>query len=75
MKENLRFASLGNGITVFDKNQMESGDYMKVAHISIYRRVQYYKPLSNEAEKEIKEYAKTANPSISQSQTEKVFAI
>lgn len=74
MKENLMFASLGNGISVADQNREQHGDYAMVAHISEMREVKfYYNRLSEEAKKEIREYAETQNPRVSQTQDQPVF--
>lgn len=73
---NLMYCSMGNGITIADRSREEHGDYMKVAHISRQRKVKYYdNNLSDEAKAEIEEYAETANPAISETQTDQfVFA-
>ncbi|WP_294203087.1 hypothetical protein [uncultured Chryseobacterium sp.] len=74
-REDLGFGSLGSGITVYDRNQRENGDFKKVAHISSYRLIQYYCSVSEEAKKKIEDFANNENPSISATQPEKVFKI
>ncbi len=41
MKEDLFFASLGNGVTVWDRNRQEFGDAKIVAHITGNVRLVY----------------------------------
>ncbi|MFA7157047.1 MAG: hypothetical protein WC123_05070 [Bacilli bacterium] len=67
------FCSLGNGITVCDRNKEVNGDYQRVAHIDSNRNVQYYVRVTEEASIEIERYAKTENPSISATQKGGVF--
>lgn len=69
----LMFASLGNGITVFDRNREENGDYKIVAHINSSRQITYRMSLPDKVKDKIRDYAKNEDPSISQSQSEKVF--
>lgn len=38
----LGFGFLGNGLTVFDRNQLINGDYKTVAHISEFGDVTFY---------------------------------
>lgn len=74
MKEDLFFASLGNGVTVWDKNRQEFGDSKIVAHISWERKVSLQdKHLSREASRMIKSYAKKKNIRMSVSQPEFVM--
>lgn len=74
MKEDLLFASLGNGVTVWDKNRQEYGDTKIVAHISRERKVSVQeKHLSKEAIKTIREYAKKKNIRMSVTQPEFVM--
>jgi len=42
----LMFGSLGNGISVCDRNHEVGGDYEKVAHISPARKITFYVELS-----------------------------
>ncbi len=39
MKEDLGFGHMGNGITVWDRNQLESNDFKTVAHIGYEREI------------------------------------
>ena len=74
MKENLSFASLGNGVTVWDKNRRELGDSKIVAHISRERKISILdKDLSDEAKKAINGFARTGNVRMSVSQPEFVM--
>lgn len=69
MKEDLMFGSLGNGITVADRNQEEHNDYKTVAHIAYNRDITYYdKKMTPEAMKSIEYYAKYGNSSVSATQ-------
>ena len=68
----LMFGHLGNGITVWDKDKKEHGDYKKVAHIAENREIVWY--TSNfDIKKEVTIYAKTANPIVSTTQNIPVF--
>jgi sugar (pentulose or hexulose) kinase len=79
----LGFGSLGNGITVWDNQRSEFGDYMTVAHIKTDRTVQFYTyrdgvqkgliKATTEQQEEIKEYARTGNPKRTVTQPEPVF--
>ena len=70
------FGSLGNGITVFDRTKEEHGDYKKIAHIDIYRNVEFYpKRLNKEHREYILFKAKTMDPNQSATQEGKVFFI
>lgn len=69
MKEDLMFCSLGNGISVCDRNREEHGDYKTVAHIRYNRQVNFYdKHLSAEAIKSVERFAKYNNSSASGTQ-------
>lgn len=58
-KADLMWMSLGNGISVADRNQKENNDYKMVAHISDFGVLSLYdKNLDKASEKEIKNYAK-----------------
>jgi len=71
---NLGFASLGNGISVYDSNREEHGDYKKIAHISVNREVTYYvKRLPDNERTIIETYAREEDPNVSQTQESKVF--
>jgi hypothetical protein len=70
----LVFASLGNGITVFDKNRQEHNDYKIIAHIKKDRSISWnMTKLPSDVKNKIVRYSRIANPSISASQSEKVF--
>lgn len=69
MKENLMFCSLGNGISICDRNREEHCDYKTVAHIAYNRDITYYdKKMSQEAVDCIEGFAKYNNSSASQTQ-------
>lgn len=69
MKEDLMFCSMGNGISVCDRNREEHGDYKTVAHIGYNRQVNYYdKHLSAAAIKSIEGFAGYRNSSASGTQ-------
>jgi len=69
----LMFGSLGNGISVCDRNHEVSGDYEKIAHISPARKITFYVELSDTDKKRIEDYASTAKPTVSTSQNDPVF--
>ena len=69
----LGFGHLGNGITVWDNEREEHGDYMTVAHISTDRKIKYYKGVKEDQKPEIEKYAQSANPTVSESQPYPVF--
>lgn len=56
----LMFGCLGNGITVCDRSRTSSGDYLTVAHIDPCGAYKLYKPLSDEAVKQIIHHAQAA---------------
>lgn len=69
MKEDLMFCSLGNGITICDRNREEYCDYKIVAHISYNRDITYYdKKMSSQAVACIERFARYNNSSASQTQ-------
>ena len=69
MKEDLMFCSMGNGITIADRNQEEYSDYKTVAHIGYNRDITYYdKKMTREAVDCIEWFAKYNNSSASQTQ-------
>jgi hypothetical protein len=69
MKEDLMFCSLGNGVTICDRNREEHSDYKRVAHIGYSRNITYYdKKLSREAVACIERFSKYSNFSASQTQ-------
>lgn len=57
---NLMFGCLGNGITVYDRNQTRSGDYLTVAHIDPCGAYKLYQPLPDDAKAQILHRAQTA---------------
>ncbi|MCD8252722.1 MAG: hypothetical protein LUD40_12355 [Phocaeicola dorei] len=61
MKEDINFASMGNGITVWDANRTRNGDYLTVAHIDYNRTVKYYKRISPGAKTRIENFARYEN--------------
>ena len=69
----LMFGSLGNGISVCDRNHEVGGDYEKVAHISAARKITPYVELSESDKKRIEDFASTAKPTSSTSQKCPVF--
>jgi len=74
MKEDLGFGSLGNGVTVWDRNREKNNDYLTVAHISRERVITFYdKQLSTGAKKDIREFARKKNVRMSVSQPEFVM--
>lgn len=69
MKEDLMFCSMGNGISVCDRNREEHGDYKTVAHIGYNRDVTYYdRKMSQEAVDGIERFARYNNSSASGTQ-------
>lgn len=70
----IHFASLGNGLTAYDTKTMSGGDYKKLAHIDVNRRITWHvKQLSPEDRAIIEHEAKTADPNVSATQDQKVF--
>jgi hypothetical protein len=75
IKRDIQFYSFGNGISIVDLNHMESGDYLKVGHISFLRNVTIRVDLADEDRELIALYASKANPTRSTSQPDQyVFA-
>lgn len=73
-KRDIQFASLGNGLSVYDRNTMQGGDYKTIAHIDRYRKITWYeKNLEPEDKALIEHQANTADPNISITQDQKVF--
>lgn len=69
MKEDLMFCSMGNGITVCDRNREKHCDYKTVAHIGYNRDITYYdRKMSPEAVGCIERFAKYNNSPASQTQ-------
>lgn len=74
MKRELGFYSMGNGISVADRLHEESGDYVKVAHIGVDRKITFYKKrLEKQYIDEIQRYADNADPRVSYTQEDFVF--
>lgn len=69
----LGFGHMGNGIVVWDTARKENNDYLKVATIDSNRKLTFRAALTGEQEEEIRNYAYTANPSISATQNLPVF--
>lgn len=74
-KYDLSAGHLGNGMTVWNRAKEEHGDYQKIAHIDVNRKIEYYIP---NPPKEVTEYVESIangeNPSASTSQPDmKVF--
>ena len=65
MKEKLRLAHLGNGVTVWDASRVVGNDYPKVAHIDYEREVTYYEDISPQARARIEAFARRGNMDIS----------
>jgi len=77
-KGNIHFAHFGNGLSVYniDREDPNSNDYEKIAHISPTRVVSWYKGvdyIKEEQKEHIQHVARTANPHISFSQDTPVF--
>ena len=71
----LGYGYLGNGLTVWDRNREENGDYVTVAHIAPDRTVTFYeKDLPGYIKDEIERVAATAEMNISATQTAPVFS-
>ena len=70
----LQFGTLGNGITVWDRNTEVNGDYQKIAHISINRQITYYVDnLTFDEHSRVEDMANNSDPNVSMSQDTKVF--
>jgi hypothetical protein len=64
--ENLIYvANLGNGIFICDKNRVQFGHYVPVAHIDRHRKVKYYEDLHGCAKVEIENMATSGNMAVS----------
>jgi hypothetical protein len=58
-KYNIGAACLGNGTTVYDRNEMKYGDYKKIAHISEDgHTIEYYEDLPSDVMDQINKYKK-----------------
>lgn len=70
----LGFGHKGNGIVVWNRLQEEHGDYKRVAHISADRVVTYYdKNMPDGVKQRIRSFAAKEDPTISATQSGKVF--
>ena len=73
-QRDIHFASLGNGLTAYDAITMCGGDYKKIAHIDVNRKITWYvQLLSSEDQTLIGETAQNADPNVSATQNQKVF--
>jgi hypothetical protein len=67
-KYDIGMARKGNGITVYNRAEEESGDYKNVAHISDNGTVKYYdKKLPNDVKKKIEAEAQKMKESVNES--------
>lgn len=73
VKRDLMFAHFGNGLSVADRLHDELGDYQKVAHIGRDRAITYYVDLEPEYKEIVEREARTSDPEVSHTQTDKVF--
>lgn len=75
-KPDIAYFSLGNGLSVVDRNQLENGDYKKIAHISDNRMVQFYDTaLPEDIKSDIEGEALSSLASASATQDISVFSI
>ena len=71
----LGFGHLGNGVTVWNRLELEDGDYKIVAHIAPDRTVTYYEDgLPENVRAQIEEFAATSTMTISATQDAPVFS-
>ena len=71
----LGFGHLGNGLTVWNRLELEDGDYKIIAHISPDRTVTYYEDgLPEDVRAQIEEFAATSTMTISATQDAPVFS-
>ena len=71
----LGYGYLGNGVTVWNRLEQEHGDYKTVAHIDPDRTVQFYDDrMPEDIRAEIRQFAATANLTISATQDAPVFS-
>ncbi|MFH2029007.1 MAG: hypothetical protein ABIJ40_00090 [Bacteroidota bacterium] len=67
------FASLGNGLSVYNRAKEERGNYQKVAHIDRQRKITWYlTQLPDVIREQIIKVAKGPNMAASQSQPDKL---
>ena len=73
-KFDLGSGHLGHGISVYNKAKEVHGDYEKIAHIDDKRKVKWYiKNPTKEVKAYVDKIVKGKNPSISATQSQKVF--
>lgn len=71
----LGYGHLGNGLTVWNRLEMENGDYKTVAHIAPDRTVKFYdNSLPELIQKQIQEIADTTELTVSATQDAPVFS-
>ena len=71
----LGFGHLGNGVTVWNRLELEDGDYKTIAHIAPDRTVTYYEDsLPEDVRAQIEEFAATSTMTISATQDAPVFS-
>ena len=71
----LGFGHLGNGVTVWNRLELEDGDYKTIAHIAPDRTVTYYEDgLPGDVRAQIEEIAATSTMTISATQDAPVFS-
>ncbi len=71
----LGFGHLGNGVTVWNRLELEDGDYKTIAHIAPDRTVTYYEDsLPEDVRAQIEEFAATSTMTISATQDTPVFS-
>ncbi len=71
----LGFGHLGNGVTVWNRLELQDGDYKTVAHIAPDRTVTYYEDgLPEDVRTQIEEFAATSTMTISATQDAPVFS-
>ena len=73
VKYDIGMARKGNGITVYNRAEEESGDYKNVAHISDNGTVKYYdKKLPNDVNKKIEAEAQKMKESVNEGKSMKL---
>ena len=71
----LGYGFLGNGLTVWNRKELEHGDYKTIAHIAPDRTVKFYvDDLPEEIKREIEHTAATSDARISETQDAPVFS-
>lgn len=66
----LRFGHLGNGVTVFITNHEAHNDYLKIAHISPYRKITWYHDVNTGTRARVENFAAHENMTVSATQTD-----